>query len=96
MRQLRTTELGAFPVPAALSLIVLIPCAAMIQMVGEITGPGMAIACLAVGTLGVYSVEMLFAWTGMFIAERAIGALGRMAAGRAPQASVAVEEIAAT
>lgn len=82
MRYLRTVELGPFPLAALLSLIVLVPCAAVLQMVGEITSLGSAVALLTVGALGTYSLVALTSWAGVFAAELAIGLIGRAAASR--------------
>lgn len=96
MRHLRTIELGPFPLAAALSLIVLIPCAAVIQLSESITTPGAAVAVLVVGVLGTYSVATLYAWAGMFAAEWSLELLGRLAASRRPAPAAQPGEASAT
>ena len=83
MRHLRTEAFGSFPLAAALSLFVLIPCAAALQMAGAITTAGSAVAAGAVGVGGVYAVMNLLAWGAAFLAERSIMTLGSVASSHA-------------
>lgn len=80
MKRLRTLGLGPFPLVAALSLIVVFPSMFVIGAVGAITGPGMAVAVISVGTLGVYALSSVTAWAAAFAAERVLLTLGALSA----------------
>lgn len=88
MRHLRTIELGSFPLAAALSLIVVIPCAAMLHLLGTVNSTSIGLTALLVGVLGSYALGNLYAWAGMFAAEWSMELLGRAASSRTPAPTV--------
>ena len=82
MKHMRTDALGAFPRTAAVALAVVFPCAVMLHLAGEIHGAIGAIAAGAVGVIGIYGVVNLYAWAGMYVAERSLAGLSSLASGR--------------
>lgn len=93
MRHLRTDTLGVFPLSAALSLLILAPCAAVLQRVGEVTSPGVALATGAVGVGGAHALITLTAWACAFTAERAVMLLGYAASFRPDETATSRDSV---
>lgn len=81
VKHLSTPSFGAFPLASAMSLLVIVPCAAVIHLAGAITGPLMAIAVLTVCILGIHALGMLLAWAGAWIADTMLFSAATLSSG---------------
>jgi len=85
MRHQIGTRVGAFPLSAVYPLLIVVPGAAMLQVVG-VRDTGGALTGLLLGLLGMYCIASLTTWLFTAIAEKLLATLGSVASGREPAA----------